>query len=461
MLVNSKLSSAFAERYRGDETIGAFEAASDIAQRPGYFRFGNDAVCYGRAPDKVLRSSPSENLADLLSMVHVRDDRIVLPFDLNEVVDNLRRERYATSSERTQRKVVSTFVGQAYYLLRPFMPVGIRKHLQKLYLKDWRGISFPTWPVDRTVDVILERVMLLLLKLRGRTKTPFIWFWPHGYTGCVTMTHDIETEAGRNFSVRLAEIDASFGFKSAFQIVPEERYKVTYAFLDSLRARDCEVNVHGLNHGPDLFRDEREFLRQAGRINQYAAHYRAAGFRSPGLYRNQDWFGSLRFSYDMSVPASAHLEPQRGGCCTVMPYFIGNILELPLTTTQDYSLFHILGDYSIDLWRREVDLIMRHHGLASFNTHPDYLMSDNSQHVYKELLRYLASLCNENRVWCALPGEIDAWWRQRQQMELAWDGGGFKIVGEGSERAVIAYASTQGDHIAYEMPRSRRTFQAA
>ena len=32
----------------------------------------------------------------------------------------------------------------------------------------------------------------------------------------------------------------------------------------------------------------------------------------------------LDFSFDMSIPNVAHLDPQRGGCCTIMPYFIGN-----------------------------------------------------------------------------------------------------------------------------------------
>jgi len=69
------------------------------------------------------------------------------------------------------------------------------------------------------------------------------------------------------------------------------------------------------------------------------------------MYRNGDWYDVFDFSYDMSVPNVAHLEPLRGGCCTVMPYFIGTILELPLTATQDYSLFHILNDYTLDLGR--------------------------------------------------------------------------------------------------------------
>ena len=88
-------------------------------------------------------------------------------------------------------------------------------------------------------------------------------------------------------------------------------------------------------------------LQRARRINQYLRAFGAQGFRSGALYRNLNWYGALDISYDMSVPNVAHLEPQRGGCCTVMPYFIGDIVELPLTMTQDYSLFHIMEKYSM------------------------------------------------------------------------------------------------------------------
>ncbi len=77
----------------------------------------------------------------------------------------------------------------------------------------------------------------------------------------------------------------------------------------------------------------------------------------------------------MSVPNVGHLDPQRGGCCTVMPYLLGDVLELPLTTTQDYSLFHIMRDYSTKHWQRQMNLIMGRHGLISFNIHPDYVIA--------------------------------------------------------------------------------------
>jgi hypothetical protein len=60
------------------------------------------------------------------------------------------------------------------------------------------------------------------------------------------------------------------------------------------------------------------------------------GFRAAVLYRNPDWYDALTVAYDMSIPNVAQLDPQRGGCCTIFPYFIGNILEIPVTATQDY-----------------------------------------------------------------------------------------------------------------------------
>ena len=97
------------------------------------------------------------------------------------------------------------------------------------------------------------------------------------------------------------------------------------------------------------------------------------------MYRNLDWYDAFDFSYDMSVPNVAHLEPKRGGCCTVFPFFVGDILELPLTTCQDYSVFYILKDHSIELWKKQFDLIRKRNGLISLLAHPDYLIGRRSE----------------------------------------------------------------------------------
>ena len=96
----------------------------------------------------------------------------------------------------------------------------------------------------------------------------------------------------------------------------------------------------------------------------------------------------------MSVPNVGHLDPQPGGCCTVMPFYIGNILELPLTTVQDYSLFNILRTYSMDLWQEQIDLISKGHGLMSFNVHPDYLRQLAGEEYLQGLVAELRRHCD-------------------------------------------------------------------
>ena len=130
------------------------------------------------------------------------------------------------------------------------------------------------------------------------------------------------------------------------------------AFIQAIRDRGFEINIQDLNHDGNLFRDPKEFRRRAQKINKYAETYGASGFRAAVLYRNLDWYDALQCSFDMSVPNVAHLDPQKGGCCTVMPYFFGETLEIPVTTTQDYTLFHLLNDYSLELWKAQTDLIV-------------------------------------------------------------------------------------------------------
>src|SRR5204862_1597721 len=186
--------------------------------------------------------------------------------------------------------------------------------------------------------------------------------------------------------------------------------------------RGFEINVHDLNHNGRLFASRDDFLRAVPRINEYGRRYRASGFRSGALYRNPDWFSALEFSYDMSVPSVAHLDPQRGGCCTSMPFFIGRILELPVTTVQDYTLFHVLNDYSLDIWKRQLDAITQQHGHASFIVHPDYVIEERARTTYQRLLEHLSRVLDVRQMWIALPHEVVRLWMQRRVMSVVLDG---------------------------------------
>ena len=72
---------------------------------------------------------------------------------------------------------------------------------------------------------------------------------------------------------------------------------------------------------------------------------------------------------------------------------------------QDYSLFNILNDYSIDLWKDQATLIRKKHGLLQMIVHPDYL--------YRLMRRLVACMANclvtyptyapRGETWIALP----------------------------------------------------------
>jgi hypothetical protein len=120
-----------------------------------------------------------------------------------------------------------------------------------------------------------------------------------------------------------------------------------------------------------------------------------------------------------------------------------------VTTTQDYTLFNILNKHSTELWKRQIELIMENYGLMSFIVHPDYIVAPSERRIYEELLRHIVRLKEERGVWVTTPGEVNRWWRQRAEMHLVENGDGWRIEGEGSERARIAYASERDGHLVY------------
>ena len=438
---------AVRDRYRCSEEFVDFRLSGELSLDSGYFQFGPGTTCYGRSFNGSHQAQLSSPLCDTLPSVLFDGTQLVLPFNPNEVLDNLRLERYPS----VQLGGYENALKSIYYWFRPFTNRSLRKYIQKLRAANWQMKRFPQWPVDTTVENICENLLQLSLRANGVDRIPFIWFWPDGARGCVSMTHDVETVAGRDFCAQLMDIDDAHGIKASFQIIPEGRYAVTPEFLGRMRDRGFEVCVQDLNHDGRLFDEREEYLRRVALINRYGREYGAKGYRSAVLYRKPEWYKDLDFSFDMSFPNVAHLDPQRGGCCTVMPYFIGDVLELPLTTIQDYTLFHVLNEQSIDLWKTQVEIILAKNGLATFIVHPDYIIEPETQAIYKDLLVMLSELRGREALWFALPREIDSWWRARSRMSIVKDGETRRIVGEGAERAVLAFAKVVDGKLIYEL----------
>lgn len=441
-------SKAVIDHYRCPQDLIDIVSSEPLSPSAGFFRFGQNGTCYGRSRSTALSAQPEPPLYDIANEVTAENAKLLLPFNLKEVIDNLRLERYR-NGEATESSLFR-FCKKLYYHLRPFTSQMVRKQVQRFHARNWKKRAFPQWPVDTTVENVFETVLSMSMKAGGQEKIPFVWFWPNGASGCLTMTHDVETEAGRDFCSTLMDVDEAFGMKSAFGIVPEERYEVSPNLLESMRSRGFEIVIQDLNHDGRLFDDKQEFLRRAKMINRYGREFGASGFRAAVLYRKPEWYGALDFAFDMSFPNVAPLDPQQGGCCTVMPFFIGDMLELPVTTVQDYTLFHVLNERSIELWKSQIELVLKKNGLLSFIVHPDYVLQPDTLSVYKHLLGYLQGLRDKTSIWCALPREINAWWRARNKMSVVRDGASWRIVGEGSERAVLAFAKNVDGKIVYE-----------
>jgi hypothetical protein len=75
----------------------------------------------------------------------------------------------------------------------------------------------------------------------------------------------------------------------------------------------------------------------------------------------------------------------------------------------------LLCEKTIDIWRRKLDWIAEHGGMALIDTHPDYMAVHGSSQktgeypieLYKELLDYIRSRYS-GEYWPALPRQVAA-----------------------------------------------------
>ncbi len=422
------------ERFRLPAQFAEVSQAVDHAGATGFFQTEGGNIAYGRC------SSGVSGDADTAPPVATSDDA-VLAFDPDDVIDQLRFERYIDNAlpDRDGWNV-QAIIRRSYYFVRPMLSTKVRRIAQRRALAGWEKIAQPRWPVDTTVEELHRTALASAMTTAAVERVPIIWYWPEGYRGAIAMTHDVEEAEGLAFSPELARIDKSFGFSTSFQVVPEVRYEVHEATLDEIRAQDCEISLHGLNHDGNLFSSREEFDRRAPKIAAYLEKFGGNGFRSPVMYRNPDWIADLPITYDMSMPNVGHLDPQRGGCCSVFPYMLGDVVELPTTCTQDYTLFHVLDRYDLGLWHQQLDMIAAEYGLANFIVHPDYLDEPKALATYKALMAMLSERAEENNLWKASPTALATWWNQRSQLELVETNGQWAITGDGADRASIAWA---------------------
>jgi hypothetical protein len=269
-----------------------------------------------------------------------------------------------------------------------------------------RALHADIWPIDEKAS-----------------RQPEGWSgWPGKKRFALILTHDVETERGQEKCYKLTKIEEALGFRSSFNFVPE-RYSVSSELRHYLVSNGFEVGVHGLYHDGKLYKSRKIFQERAVKINKYIKEWGASGFRSPAMHHNLEWIHDLDIEYDASTFDTDPFEPQPDGMGTIFPFWVsGNsnnkgYVELPYTLPQDFTLFILMGEKSIDIWKQKLDWIIEHGGMALLNTHPDYMSFDETEQnpeeypaeYYEEFLRYIKSRY-EGQYWHVLPKEIARFW---------------------------------------------------
>jgi peptidoglycan/xylan/chitin deacetylase (PgdA/CDA1 family) len=289
-------------------------------------------------------------------------------------------------------------------------------------------LTFPKWPCE---DALLEFWIdwaVRSLDLVGIADGWHIGFWPGHNTCCAVLTHDVESAAGFARMEAVAELEDRYGFRSAWNL-PLDQYPIDWTRVDRLRAQGFEFGAHGLRHDGMLFRSRKHFQELAPRVESIAREHGLRGFRSPSTLRNAQWLSTMDFDFDCSFADTDPYEPQPGGSCSIFPFFLNGMVELPYTLAQDHTLINLLRRDPLPVWIEKMQWIAARGGMILALTHPDYSGSGALMGQYEEFLKRLADL---ESCWRALPSEVAAWWRRRAALQLHQCDGRPLIVGPGA-----------------------------
>jgi len=298
------------------------------------------------------------------------------------------------------------FFTKLYYFLKPYLPWRLRLALRQWRANYKRREYSDVWPIDEKAG-----------------KVPPGWpGWPDGKRFAVVLTHDVEGSKGLSRVEQLMDLEAKYGFRSSFNFVPEGEYRLPDTLRQKMRDAGFEVAVHGLEHDGKLYSSKTSFASKALHIKEYLQRWDVCGFRSPLMQHRLQWLHEIEAEYDASTFDSDPFEPEPDGVGTVFPFWVpapddSGYVELPYTLVQDYTLFIVLRETDINIWKKKIDWIVEHGGMVLLITHPDYMCFDEGQKgrdefpvsYYEDLLRYLREKY-EGQFWAALPREVSRYY---------------------------------------------------
>ncbi len=287
-----------------------------------------------------------------------------------------------------------------YYNIKPLIPRRLQIALRRRYVINKRCFCGEVWPINEEA---------------GKLPEGFAG-WPEQKQFALVLTHDVDTVHGQEKCHNLISLEEEAGFKSFFSFVPE-RYNVSPELRQYLVDKGFEVAVHGLHHDGKLFKNKDIFDEQALKINDYLKAWNAVGFRAPSMHCNLEWIHALNIEYDSSTFDTDPFEPYNTGIGTIFPFWKSSqgkgYVEMPYTLPQDFTLFILMREKNIGIWKGKLDWIAEKGGMALLNTHPDYMnfggnkpgLEEYPAKLYADFLNYVKEQYKD-RYWHVLPRDM-------------------------------------------------------
>lgn len=294
------------------------------------------------------------------------------------------------------------FVSRVYYGAKPLVPRRVQILVRRFFYKRALSRISSSWPIDPAV-----------------AQPPEGWVgWPEQKRFALVLTHDVESQRGVDRCRQLAQLEIELGFRSSFNFLLK-KYDTPNELRAYLQESGFEVGIHGCYHDGKKFSSREIFLERAAIINWHLREWDACGFRAPAMQCNLEWIGDLDIEYDLSTFDTDPFETQDGGAGTIFPFKVErsngrvSFVELPYTLPQDSTLFVMLGENNIDIWKEKLDWVAEKRGMVLVNVHPDYInfgegkvgLEEYPIQYYEQFLNYIKETY-EGQFYHALPREI-------------------------------------------------------
>lgn len=363
------------------------------------------------------------------SFLSIHKDSIIIN-NFDKIVDYVIYEHYYKQKRPLHSKLPFDYTK---------IPVKVRNLLFGAFVNIQKDPGWPNWPIEKSVEFV-RYLYIKSIALRLKKRIPYVSFWPYNKKFAISITHDCDTSSSFKNMEKIREIERKYGIKSCWNIL-SNKYSIDKKILKKLRRDGCEIGLHGYNHDNKTpFLKKELMIKRFANASEIIKEFGIKGFRSESLLRNHKFleFLSDYFEYDSSTCDTDIMSPvaKRCGSCTVFPFFIRNMVEIPITLPQDYRLMRLkkTKQQMLDIWKNKIDFIRHVNGAAVLLTHPDTHIFGNERYldVYERIVKHLASFDGS---WIATTNDISSWWKERFKTSIK----NGKILN--SKRATISYVN--------------------